>query len=110
MQTFFQVKTSDLKIYLAQKREEGFTVLAAEQTTNSVPLESFEFPDKCILLMGEEKEGVPVELIRFVDTPIEISQLGRVRSLNVHVTAALFIYRFAAQKYLTVKQKCHSVL
>lgn len=73
--------------------------MAAEQTSCSVPLEKFDFPDKTILLLGEEKRGVPPELIRAVDRTVEIEQFGQTRSLNVHVTGSLFIYQFAVQKY-----------
>ena len=47
--------------------------------------------------MGEEKEGVPTKLLRAVDRTVEIRQLGQARSLNVHVTAALFIAKYAEQ-------------
>ena len=47
--------------------------------------------------MGEEKEGVPTRLLRVVDQTVEIEQLGQTRSLNVHVTAALFIAKYAEQ-------------
>lgn len=47
--------------------------------------------------MGDEKEGVPVNLLRAVDQTVEIKQVGHTRSLNVHVTAALMIAKFAEQ-------------
>jgi tRNA G18 (ribose-2'-O)-methylase SpoU len=56
-----------------------------------------------VLLLGEEKCGVPPELIRYVDHTVEITQLGQTRSLNVHVTASLFIYNYAVQHLLSSK-------
>ena len=47
--------------------------------------------------MGDEKEGVPTKLLRAVNQTVEIEQLGQTRSLNVHVTAALFIAKYAEQ-------------
>lgn len=47
--------------------------------------------------MGDEKEGIPVDLIRFVNDQVEITQLGQTRSLNVHVSAAIFIHRYMTQ-------------
>lgn len=44
-----------------------------------------------------EKEGIPMELLGYLDKTVEISQIGHTKSLNVHVTAALFIYRFFEQ-------------
>ncbi|CAD5219654.1 unnamed protein product [Bursaphelenchus okinawaensis] len=94
-----EVKPQDLESFLQESKLKGFTVIAAEQTAASVPLHEFEFPDKTILLLGEEKKGVPPQLIKTVDRTVEIEQFGVTRSLNVHVSASLFIYQFAAQKY-----------
>lgn len=94
------MKPDDLKTYLRVRRAEGYRIVAAEQTTHSIPLERFRFPDRCVVLLGDEKEGVPVDLIRYVDDQVEITQLGRTRSLNVHVSAALFIHQFAVQQLL----------
>jgi tRNA G18 (ribose-2'-O)-methylase SpoU len=49
------------------------------------------------LLLGDEKEGIAPELFGQVDFTVEISQLGKTRSLNVHVSAALCIHQFATQ-------------
>ncbi|VDM45545.1 unnamed protein product [Toxocara canis] len=99
--TIEQVRVTELLDYLKSKRKEGYTIVAAEQTTNSVPFASFRFPPKSVILLGDEKEGVPVEYIRCVDESVEIAQVGQTRSLNVHVTGALFIHKYAENNYLT---------
>ena len=37
--------------------------MAVEQTADSVPLHQATFPGRTLLLLGREKEGVPVELL-----------------------------------------------
>lgn len=110
-QFIFQVRPDALLPYLEKLRADGYTVIAAEQTTDSIPFQQFQFPKKvgfyiffnfslifqCVLLMGDEKEGVPTKLLRAVNQTVEIEQLGQTRSLNVHVTAALFIAKYAEQ-------------
>ena len=49
------------------------------------------------LLNRNEKEGIPVELIQILDVCVEIPQLGIIRSLNVHVSAALVIWEYTKQ-------------
>ncbi|CAJ0580220.1 unnamed protein product, partial [Mesorhabditis spiculigera] len=93
------VRPDDLMEYLKERRQAGYTVVAAEQTTDSTPLDKFAFPKKCVLLVGDEREGVPTRLLRYVDQTVEIKQFGQTRSLNVHVTAALFISRYAEQHF-----------
>ncbi|VDK17378.1 unnamed protein product [Anisakis simplex] len=100
--TVEEVCKTELLIYLKSIRQLGYTIIAAEQTTNSVPFASFRFPPKSAILLGDEKEGVPVELIRYVDTTVEINQVGHTRSLNVHVTGALFIQKYAEQNNYTL--------
>ena len=63
---------------------------------------SFRFPDApTILLLGKEKEGIPVEYLQAVDQCVEIPQLGIIRSLNVHVSGALAIWEFTRQRMHT---------
>ncbi|KAI6175725.1 SpoU-methylase domain-containing protein [Aphelenchoides bicaudatus] len=95
-----EVKQIDLLSYLKEIRSKGFSIVAAEQTSRSVFLNDFKFPKKTVLLMGAERLGVPPELIRYVDHCVEIPQLGLTRSLNVHVSASLFIYNYAVQHFL----------
>ncbi|KAK6014181.1 RNA methyltransferase, TrmH family, partial [Ostertagia ostertagi] len=95
------VNSDRLSHYLEEMRKMGYTVIAAEQTTDSVFLHKFSFPRKTVLLLGDEKEGVPTNLLRCVDQTVEIQQLGQTRSLNVHVSAALFIAKYAEQVLLS---------
>ncbi|XP_039751270.1 uncharacterized protein LOC120627350 [Pararge aegeria] len=89
-----------LKDYLMVKKTEGYSVVAAEQTSTSTNLQSFKFPKKTLLLLGNEKEGVPCDLLPLMDHCVEIPQQGVIRSLNVHVTAAIFIWEYARQNML----------
>ncbi|XP_068632946.1 probable methyltransferase TARBP1 isoform X2 [Battus philenor] len=92
-----EVRPSGLKQYLMEKKDEGYSVVAAEQTSSSCQLQTFKFPRKTLLLLGHEKEGVPCDLLPLMDHCVEIPQRGVVRSLNVHVTAAIFIWEFRRQ-------------
>jgi tRNA G18 (ribose-2'-O)-methylase SpoU len=56
-----------------------------------------EFPEKCVLLLGKEKEGIPIQFLSAVDQCIEIPQLGITRSLNVHVSGAISIWEYTKQ-------------
>lgn len=81
-------------------KSEGYTVVGAEQTSRSQPLHRIQFPRRTLLLLGSEKEGVPPQLLPLLDVCVEVPQLGMVRSLNVHVTGALFVWEYAKQHAL----------
>ncbi|CAH1396741.1 unnamed protein product [Nezara viridula] len=95
-----EVKTYNLAEYLKSMKKMGYSLIGAEQTTGSVSLTSYSFPDKCVLLLGSEKEGISPNLLPLLEEYIEIPQLGLVRSLNVHVTGAIFLWEYSKQHLL----------
>ncbi|KAJ7549851.1 hypothetical protein O6H91_07G072000 [Diphasiastrum complanatum] len=89
-----QVPEAGLEQFLQHKKNEGYLLLGLEQTANSIPVSEYPFPERVILLLGREKDGIPVGLIQALDACIEIPQLGVIRSLNVHVSGALAIWEY----------------
>jgi tRNA G18 (ribose-2'-O)-methylase SpoU len=87
-----EVPETELLAYMQDLKSEGYTLLGVEQTANSKNLISYNFPERCALLLGKEKEGIPAEFIQLLDECIEVPQLGVIRSLNVHVTGSIFLY------------------
>ncbi|RCH82928.1 Tar (HIV-1) RNA binding protein 1 [Rhizopus azygosporus] len=92
-----EVPESEVAKFLKEKREEGYTICGLEQTTTSATLGEYMFPEKCVLLLGKEKQGVPADLLQMLDVTIEIPQYGITRSLNVHVSGAICIYEYTKQ-------------
>ncbi|XP_066904608.1 probable methyltransferase TARBP1 isoform X2 [Halyomorpha halys] len=95
-----EVKSYNLAEYLKSMKKMGYILIGAEQTTGSVSLTSYHFPEQCVLLLGSEKEGIPPNLLPLLEDYIEIPQLGLVRSLNVHVTGAIFLWEYSKQHSL----------
>ena len=65
----------------------GYIIIVVEQTTTSVPLQTFE-PEagkKYCLVFGNEVNGVSEEVIAHGDIALEIPQIGTKHSLNVSV-------------------------
>ncbi|XP_070257404.1 LOW QUALITY PROTEIN: probable methyltransferase TARBP1 [Myotis yumanensis] len=93
-----EVKPPQLAGYLRQKQAEGYTVIGVEQTARSTALTQYCFPERSLLLLGNEREGIPANLIQQLDVCVEIPQQGITRSLNVHVSGALLIWEYARQQ------------
>ncbi|XP_062146057.1 uncharacterized protein LOC133854045 isoform X2 [Alnus glutinosa] len=93
-----EVPVNSVKVFLEKKKREGFSILGLEQTANSIPLDQYVFPTKTVLVLGREKEGIPVDIIHVLDACIEIPQLGVVRSLNVHVSGAIALWEYTRQQ------------
>merc|ERR1719162_1591841 len=87
-----------LVAYLKQKKREGYCICGLEQTANSQCLTKFQFPEKVVIVLGKEKEGIPVAIIDILDFCVEIPQLGIIRSLNVHVSGAILLWSYTKQR------------
>ncbi|XP_077092541.1 tRNA (guanosine(18)-2'-O)-methyltransferase TARBP1 isoform X4 [Siphateles boraxobius] len=92
-----EVKPAELSDYLQRKKREGYWVIGVEQTSNSQSLQDYTFPERSLLLLGNEREGIPANLLQLVDVCVEIPQHGVTRSLNVHVSAALLVWEYTRQ-------------
>ncbi|KAM6127937.1 putative methyltransferase TARBP1 [Pterocles gutturalis] len=100
-----EVKPSQLVDYLEQKKTEGYTIIGVEQTAKSFDLTEYCFPEKSLLLLGNEHEGIPANLIHHLDVCVEIPQQGIIRSLNVHVSGALLIWEYTRQQVIKQNQQ-----
>ncbi|KEP60005.1 UNVERIFIED_CONTAM: RNA methyltransferase, TrmH family protein [Hammondia hammondi] len=95
-----QVSADDVATYLLDLKTQGYTVVGVEQTGSSEMLENARFDRKTALVLGAEKEGLPAALLALMDACVEIPQLGLIRSLNVHVTAAMVVWEYTKQHSL----------
>ncbi len=57
------VTPTDLRAWLVAKRDQGYALVGAEQTERSVHLPDFVFPRKTVLVLGRERDGIPVDII-----------------------------------------------
>jgi len=77
---------------LAKLQQEGFTIAAIEQAPRAIPLPKYKTPDKIVLLVGREVEGVEPEVLARMDTVLEIPMFGKKESYNVVQAAAMGMY------------------
>ncbi|XP_053155411.1 probable methyltransferase TARBP1 isoform X2 [Hemicordylus capensis] len=103
--SLIEVKPFQLVDYLEQKKTEGYTIIGVEQTAKSCDLTEYCFPEKSLLLLGNEHEGIPANLIQQLDICVEIPQQGIIRSLNVHVSGALLIWEYTRQQIIKEKSQ-----
>lgn len=77
---------------LKDLRKQGFAIAAIEQTDDSVKLPDFVVPDKQVLIVGREVEGVEPEILAQCDAVVEIPMFGSKESFNVVQAAAMGLY------------------
>nr|XP_039248047.1 probable methyltransferase TARBP1 isoform X1 [Styela clava] len=96
-----EVKPWKLPEYLMQMKKSGYTLIGTEQTAQSVCLSKYRFPVKCVVVLGNEKEGIPIPILKILDVCVQIPQKGIIRSLNVHVSGAITVWEYARQHLQT---------
>jgi tRNA G18 (ribose-2'-O)-methylase SpoU len=77
--------------------EQDLPIIAIDNVPGSVLIETFAFPERCILLFGQEGPGVSAEAIAAADAVVEISQFGSTRSINASAAAAVAMHVWIAQ-------------
>ncbi len=77
-------------------KEEGYSVVCAEQTVKSVMLNKFQPEEghKYAVVFGNEVAGVRQDVVDSADFCLEIPQYGTKHSLNVSVSIGVILWHF----------------
>ena len=75
-------------------KAQGYKIVIIEQTTESIPLNTFKISpeDSYCLVFGNEIDGVSEEVVAEGDIGLEIPQTGTKHSLNVSVCVGIVIW------------------
>ena len=72
--------------------EEGLAVIGIDNFPDSVPLESYPLPSKCVLVFGQEGPGLTPEVHQAAEATLSIAQYGSTRSINASAAAAIAMH------------------
>lgn len=84
----------DVLAVIESLKSNGYQIAALEQAKDSIKLPSFRCPEKLILILGEEVNGIDTALLKQVDVCLEIPMHGQKESFNVVQAAAMALYQF----------------
>lgn len=82
---------------LKKLKQEGYKLVGLEQTTNSHSIHEFEFPHKCAIVVGSEREGLSQECLDLLDYVVEIPVWGMPFSYNVATATSMCLYEYCRQ-------------
>lgn len=88
---------ADVAGLVAWAREQSLPIIAIDNVPGSVIIETFAFPERCLLLFGQEGPGLSDEAIAAADAVVEISQFGSTRSINASAAAAVTMHAWVLQ-------------
>lgn len=87
----------DVAAFVAWAATETLPIIAIDNVPGSVIIETFAFPERCVLLFGQEGPGLSDEAIAAADAVVEISQYGSTRSINASAAAAVTMHDWILQ-------------
>ncbi len=82
---------------LKNLRQEGYALVALEQTPRSESIFTFQFPRKSVLIIGNERLGVEEEVLRLTEHLVEIPVYGLPYAHNAATAAAMALYEYCRQ-------------
>jgi tRNA G18 (ribose-2'-O)-methylase SpoU len=82
----------DISKLLEQLKDEGYDILALEQTDQAISIENFKPKFKTALIVGREVEGIEAEVLALAARHIELPMSGQKESYNVSVAAAMALF------------------
>lgn len=82
----------------AWAREQDLPLIAIDNIPGCVPMETFEWPEECVMLFGQEGPGLTAEAAAAAEAIVEITQYGSTRSINASAAAAVTMYSWVTQR------------
>ncbi|MFZ4496596.1 MAG: TrmH family RNA methyltransferase [Candidatus Nanopelagicales bacterium] len=81
----------------AWARNNEIVIIGIDNVPGSVPLETHRLPERCVLLFGQEGEGLTLEARAVCNSVHSIAQYGSTRSINAGAAAAIAMHAWIRQ-------------
>lgn len=72
-------------------------IIGIDVRKDSLPLESYDLPPRCVLVLGQEGPGVSEEMVNSCVDVLHITQFGSTRSINVGVASGIAMHAWIVQ-------------
>ena len=89
--------TTTLREEAVSQGESMPRMIAIDNVPGAVPMETYHFPRRCLLMFGAEGPGLSEKALELADDVVYISQFGSVRSINAGAAAAVAMHSWISQ-------------
>ncbi len=86
-------KVCSLGDYLRQLKNDKFSILALEQSSESVDYRAVSIKGSTVMIVGNEKTGLDRRILNYCDLILEIPMKGKKESLNVATAVGIALFR-----------------
>lgn len=88
---------STVEELISWAKSQGLKIVAIDNTPGSVPLETAQLPENCLLLFGQEGPGITKAAQEGALMTCSIAQFGSTRSINAGVAAGIAMHAWIRQ-------------
>ncbi len=88
---------SDVEAFAQWAEADGLALIGIDIISDALPIERFEFPERCCLVFGQEGPGLSPEMQAACSYVVKITQYGSTRSVNVGVASGIAMYQWTIQ-------------
>jgi tRNA G18 (ribose-2'-O)-methylase SpoU len=78
--------------FVAWAKGAGLPIIAIDNVPGCQQIETYELPENCVLLFGQEGPGLSEAAIAASEAVLEITQFGSTRSINASAAAAITMH------------------
>ena len=78
--------------FIEWAREQGLVVIGIDNFPDSRQLETYDLPENCILVFGQEGPGISEDMKNAARDTLSIQQFGSTRSINASAAAAVAMH------------------
>jgi tRNA G18 (ribose-2'-O)-methylase SpoU len=79
-------------------KKKGFQIVGCHQSQQSVDARKYSWPNRVVMVLGNEATGIPEEIQQACDQHLEIPIASHIDSLNVSTAAAILLYEQSRQR------------
>lgn len=88
---------STVEEFVAWAKAQNLPIIAIDNVPGCKQIETYELPEECVLLFGQEGPGLSEAAIESAEVVLEITQFGSTRSINASAAAAITMHSWVMQ-------------
>ena len=79
---------------ISKAKSDGLPIVALQQGESATSIYEMKWPQRPLIVVGNEGDGLPKEFINAADFQVTIPIFGNIDSLNVAVAASVAMYGY----------------
>lgn len=83
--------------FVAWAKGQNLPIIAIDNVPGCKQIETYDLPEECVLLFGQEGPGLSEAAIESSEVVLEITQFGSTRSINASAAAAITMHSWVMQ-------------